>query len=126
MGTGGNFEDELDLYVDKDTKQTSVVAKGPAYGKGVVEMCIWIIQKGVGSASDAAATQITTYPGKGGLSQSTLPNGDPVWELRALQASTNPLVPGPATAMAIALFQDDGGEEQARFWAQSVELVKKT
>jgi hypothetical protein len=125
MGTGGNFEDTLDLYVDKHTEQTSVVAKGPAYGKGVVEMCVWIIQKKLGSESDAAATQITTYPGRGGLSQGKDSKGDPTWELRVLQKSTNPLVAGPATAMAIALFQDDNGEEQTRFWAQSVELVKK-
>jgi hypothetical protein len=124
MGTGGNFVDQLDLYVDPETKQTSVVATGPSYGDGVVEMCIWIVQKNEGSASDAAATQITTYPGKGGLTEPTV-DGTLMWKLRALQTSTNPLVPGPATAMAIALFRDEDGEEQARFWAQSVDLVKK-
>jgi len=124
MGTGGNFADQLDLFVDKTTEQTSVLGKGPSYGKGVVQMCVWIIQKRADAPGDAAAAQITTYPGRGGLTEPALPNGDPTWELKALQVSTNPLVPGPATAMAIALFHDDDGE-QTRFWAQSVELVKK-
>jgi hypothetical protein len=123
MGTGGNFEDELDLVVDPITKQVHVDANGPAYGE-VVELCVWIIQKQ--SGGDAAATQITTYPGRGGVEtgEKKLADGtsQKTWRLRALQASTQPLEPGFATAMAIALFREDG-KEQAQLWAQAVDLV---
>ena len=123
MGTGGNFKDKLDLFEDTITKQIHVDAKGPAYGE-VVNLCVWIVQKQ--PAGDAAATQITTFPGRGGLQtgQETLPDGtiQKTWQLRALQTSANPLKPGFATAMAIALFREDG-KEQAQQWAQAVELV---
>jgi hypothetical protein len=128
MGTGGNFDDQLDLYVDKITERTSVVAKGPAYGDGVVHIGVWIIQKQPGG--DAAATQITTVTGRPGFQTGTRPSekpGEPpekIWELRVLQESELPLQKGNAIAMAIALFLEDG-KQQARFWAQSVELVKK-
>ena len=123
MGTGGNFKDKLNLVEDPITKHVHVDAKGPAYGD-VVEMCVWIIQKQ--RAGDAAATQITTFPGRGGVEtdKEKLPDGttQKTWQLRALQASTNSLKPGFATAMAIALFREDG-KEQAQFWSQAVELV---
>ena len=39
----------------------------------------------------------------------------------AREASTRKFEPGPATAMAIALFLEDN-KQQARLWAQTVEL----
>jgi hypothetical protein len=110
MGTGGNFEDKLKLFKEPGTDYVHVDAMGPAYGD-VVHICVWITQKQGGS--DAAATQITTIPGRAGLTSPTLADGTQGWGLRALQASTKPLAPGPATAMAIALFLEDG-EQQAR------------
>jgi hypothetical protein len=121
MGTGGNFEDKLQLVKDPDTGDIHVEAKGPVDGD-VVELCVWIIQRQ--GESDAAATQITTYPGRGKLKIEKDPvTNKKTWELRALKASTRPLKPGFATAMAIALFLEENGEEQAYQWAQSVELV---
>jgi hypothetical protein len=128
MGTGGNFDDQLDLYVDQITEKTSVVAKGPAYGDDVVHIGVWIIQKQ--PEGDAAATQTTTVTGRPGFKTSTRPGekpGEPpekIWELLALQESKLPLQKGNAIAMAIALFLEDG-KQQARFWAQSVELKLK-
>jgi hypothetical protein len=128
MGTGGNFDDKLDLFKDPITEEVSVVAKGPAYGEDVVHIGVWIIQKQ--PEGDAAATQITTVTGRPGFQTSTRPSETPgekpekIWELRALQASKLKLQDGNAIAMAIALFLEDG-KQQARFWAQSVELELK-
>ena len=109
MGTGGNFEEELDLFRIRTRNRLSVVAKGPAYGKGVVEMCIWIVQKAkAGERRGCGADNDDT--GRAGLSRSNAPQetpGEPpekYWKLRALQASKMPLAQGPAIAMAIALF----------------------
>src|SRR4051794_24764600 len=116
----GNFDDKLKLFTDPTTKEVHVDATGVGYGD-VLELCIWIIQKQ--GPSDAAATQITTYPGRGGLQTATLPDKTKTWQLRAVAKSTNPLKPGFATAMGIGLFLDTEGDQQVRFWAQSVELV---
>jgi hypothetical protein len=123
MGTGGNFEDKLQLVKDPDNpKDIHVEAKGPAYGD-VVELCVWIIQKKPG-AGDAAATQITTITGRAGLTSPKLADGSTGWGLLARQVSTRPLEAGPATAMAIALFlEEEDGEQKAQFWAESVELM---
>jgi hypothetical protein len=119
MGTGGNFEDRLHLVKDPVTPDMHVEAMGPAYGN-VVELAVWVIQKQ--GASDAAAAQFTKITGRTGLTSPTLADGTTGWGLVARQVSTLPLKPGYATAMAIALFLEDG-EQKAQFWAQSVELV---
>jgi hypothetical protein len=121
MGTGGNFEDKLKLVRDKDPANTDVhvEAMGPTYGN-VVELSVWVIQKQ--GASDAAAAQFTQVTGRPGLTSPTLADGTTGWGLLARQVSVLPLKPGYATAMAIALFLEDG-EQKAQFWAQSVELV---
>jgi len=129
MGTGGNFDDKLDLFHDAEANLKSVVAKGPAYGDGVVHIGVWIIQKQ--PEGDAVATQITTVTGRPGFSEGTRPSEEPgekpekIWELKALQASALPLQKGNAIAMAVALFLE-GDKQQAKFWAQSVELDLKS
>ena len=120
MGTGGNFDDELELRTDGNTGDVHVDAHGPAYGDDVVALCVWIVQKKTGEG-DAAAAQITTKTGKPGFKLKPDSDGTLKWELRALQASTRKFEPGPATAMAIALFLEDN-KQQARLWAQTVEL----
>jgi|SRR5215211_6026868 len=122
MGTGGNFDDKLQLVRDPDNDDMHVIAHGPAYGEDVVALCVWIVQKKTGEG-DAAAAQITTKTGKPGFKLTAgARSDDPLnWELRALQASQRPLEPGPATAMGIALFLEDN-KQQARLWAQTVEL----
>src|SRR5262249_17959111 len=126
MGTGGNFEDKLQLVKDQDDpKVFHVQAMGPRPGKGdALELSVWIIQRR-GGANDAAATwQTNKDPGRARLTSPKLKDGTTGWGLRARQVSVTPLEPGPATAMAIALFTEEDGEQQAYFWAQSVELLK--
>jgi hypothetical protein len=123
MGTGGNFEDKLQLVRDPHIPDVMhVETKGPAYGN-VVELCVWIIQKKPG-AGDAAAAQFTKITGRADLTSPKLADGTTGWGLLARQVSTRPLEAGPATAMAIALFLEEKDREQkAQFWAESVELM---
>jgi hypothetical protein len=118
MGTGGNFKDELDLIVDEVSEKAFVDARGPVYGT-IHDICAWVVQRQ--GANDAAATQITTIPGKGGFEPK---DADGMWKLRLNPASTAMLGPGDAFAFAIGLFLEDG-QEKVRYWAQSVKLVLK-
>jgi hypothetical protein len=121
-GTGGNFDDKLELHPNPDGRPT-VDARGPKYGT-LKNISVWVTQP---QGPDDAAAAGTEGPSGGLLIDIPADPKDPEsqqkWSLLAAPATATPLQEGPAFAMAIARFLNEDRHEKVRLWAQPVQLV---
>jgi hypothetical protein len=139
MGTGGNFNEKLDVVRDTKTGFHVVKAGGPLDPSvvRVIELCVWVFQRADASQDDAIANAMG--PGTGtemhekGCSDmaDTLDLGTPKarWKMDLDDRDeTGPIdyVNGSATAIAIGAFlantPSEGQRRRAFVWSEPVEL----
>ena len=120
------FDDVLQL---KKEGVVVVDATGPLdpSQEEMVELCAWVFQRG---KEDAAATEMTT----GDHHETTAghhlevfkdPDGQDHWKLRLRQVGNEPLVPGDAFGVAVAMMKMKNQSDQQRvvWWGHPVKLV---
>jgi hypothetical protein len=144
MGTGGNFNETLDVVFDRDKGFHVVMAGGPLKKSvtRVIELCVWVFQRAGDPAADDDAIANAMGPGTGTVMDNDkgsadmahtkkLKSDDAHWELvldDRDETENRPFVDGSATAVAIGAFLDNSlGDEKRRafVWSEPVTLRVK-
>jgi hypothetical protein len=142
MGTGGNFDETLEVVLDPDKGFHVVMAGGPLKKSvtRVIELCVWVFQRADVSKDDAIAnamgpgtgTMMDNDKGSGEMAHTKkLKSDDARWDLvldDRDETEQRPFVDGSATAVAIGAFLDNSsGDEKRRafVWSEPVTLHVK-
>jgi hypothetical protein len=119
------FDDVLQLRKDGAVVLDATGPLEPSEEQ-MVELCAWVFQRG---GNDAAATEMTTgdhHETAGGdhLEFFKDPDGRDHWRLHLRQVGAEPLVPGDAFGVAVAMMKNEHDQQRVVWWGHPVQLAE--